>query len=261
VSRSPAPIGARLAGSRVFIGLLLLCACVAVWQLVTTVGSVSSFLVPPPAAVAGVFVSVMTSGTTYSALGITMVEIVAALALAGGLALAIGVPVGWYRLTQQAYEPLLANLAAVPLVILYPVFAVVFGIGPLSKVMFGAATAFFPVVLAVVSGVAATNESLVASARSMGARGLTLLRVTAIPSALPVIVGGLRLGLTLATLAVVGGEFIAGTRGLGYLLASAGEAFETRKVYAYVLLTLLLAIVLNSAFGLLVWLSRKVEER
>ncbi|HZV48264.1 MAG TPA: ABC transporter permease subunit [Candidatus Dormibacteraeota bacterium] len=254
-------IGTRLMGSRVFIGLGLLCVCVAVWQVVTAVGGVNSFLVPSPAAVALVLVSVLTTGTTYSALGTTIVEIVAALVLAGGFALAIGIPVGWHRLTQHAYEPLLANLAAIPLVILYPVFAVIFGIGPLSKVAFGAATAFFPVVLAVVSGVAATNQSLIVSARSMGARGLTLLLITAIPSALPVIVSGLRLGLTLATLAVVGGEFIAGTQGLGYLLASAGEAFETKKVYAYVVLTLLLAIGLNVAFGLLVWLSRKVEER
>lgn len=259
VPSRPAPSWARLGGNRVVIGLVLLVVAVAVWQVMTAVGRVNPLLLPSPSAVAVAFASTVASPATYAALLTTVTEIVAALVLAGAVALAIGVPVGWYRATQQAYEPLLANLAAVPLVILYPVFAVVFGIGPLSKVTFAATTAFFPMVLAVVSGISATNETLIASARSMGARGWTLLRVTALPSALPDIVGGFRLGLTLATLGVVGGEFIAGTAGLGYLLASAGQAFQTVQVYAYVIITLCLAIALNVVFGLAVRLGGRAE--
>lgn len=252
---------ARLGGSRIVVGLVLLALCVAVWEGVTAAGSVSPFLVPTPTAVATAFVSTLSSWATYSALARTVVEIVVALALAGSLALAIGIPVGWFRATREAYEPLLANLAAIPVVILYPVFALIFGIGSLSKVTFAATTAFFPVILSVVSGVASTSESLIASARSMGANGWTLLRVTALPSALPDIVAGFRLGLTLATLGAVGGEFIAGSAGLGYLLASAGQAFHTKEVYAYVVLTLLLAIALNVGFGLLVRAIRQVDAR
>lgn len=255
------PLWLRLLSNRAVIGLVLFALCVAVWEGFTAAGSVNPFLVPTPAGAATALGAVLSSATTYVAVATTTVEIVVALALAGALALAIGVPTGWRRLTREAYQPLFANLGAIPLIILYPVFVVIFGIGSVSKVTFGATAAFFPVVLATVSGVSATNESLIFSARSMGASGWTLLRVTALPSALPDIIGGFRLGLTLATLGVVGGEFIAGSAGLGYLLASAGQAFQTKQVYAYVLLTLALAVVLNLGFGLLVTPMRRVHAR
>jgi NitT/TauT family transport system permease protein len=197
---------ARLLSSRTFIGVALFALCVAVWEGFTAARSVSPFLVPSPAGVTAALSDVMASSSTYTAVATTTIEIAAALGLAGALALAIGVPVGWRRLTRDAYQPLFANLGAIPLVILYPVFVVIFGIGLVSKVAFGATAAFFPVVLATVSGVSATSESLIFSARSMGASGWTLLRVTALPSALPDIIGGFRLGLTLATLGIVGGS-------------------------------------------------------
>ena len=221
------------------------------WFAMSAAEVVDPFLLPSPIDVGVDLSAVLADESTYPHLLTTVSQIFTAFLIAAVAGIVIGLPVGWYRMAQRAYEPVLANIYAVPLVILYPVIALIFGIGSTSKVVFGALYAFFPVVLATVSAVALVDQDLVSAGRSMGARGLDLFRVVVVPAARPRIVAGLRLGLILATLAVVGGQFIAGTEGLGYLLATAGQSFQTVEMFAYILLTLALAAALNGLMAAL----------
>jgi NitT/TauT family transport system permease protein len=109
--------------------------------------------------------------------------------------------------------------------------------------------------------VAAIDTTLLTASRSMGARPAQLFRLVVFPAALPQIGNGLRLGIVFASLAVVGGEFIGGSGGLGHLLAAAGQAFQTPDEYAYVVVTLALTIALQLVVAGLIRLSEKGEHR
>jgi ABC-type nitrate/sulfonate/bicarbonate transport system permease component len=233
----------------IYLGVPL--AVLAGWFLLAASGTVNPFLLPAPDDVAGKFQSVLTDSRTYPHLWTTVRQIFTAFLLAAVVGIGIGLPIGWYQVLRRAYEPVLATVYAVPLVVLYPVIALLFGIGATSKIVFGALYAFFPVVLGTISAVSLVDRNLVAAGRSMGARGLTLFRTVVLPAAAPRIMAGLRLGVILATLAVVGGQYIAGTSGLGYLLATAGQSFQTVQMFAYILLTLALAALINGLMAAL----------
>lgn len=230
---------------RVLAVAALLAFFAIVWFVLAGLGAFSAFLLPSPATVGGALGRILGQGGTYSAVLTTVWEVLAAFALAVVGGLAVGIPVGLRRATRDAYEPVIANLAAVPIVVIYPVFLAILGVGSPSKVVFGAVTAFFAVALATTIGVGSIDPTLLRASRSMGARGARLFRVVIFPAALPQIRNGMKLGIVLATLAVVAGEFIGGSGGLGYLLASAGQAFKTPDVYAYMIVTLALAVVLQ----------------
>lgn len=221
------------------------------WLVLAATGAVDPFLLPAPADVAGSLQTVVTDSRTYPHLWTTVRQIFTAFLIAAIAGIGIGLPIGWYQTLRRAYEPVLATVYAVPLVVLYPVIALLFGIGATSKIVFGGLYAFFPIVLGTVSAVSLVDRNLVSAGRSMGARGLTLFRTVVLPAAAPRIMTGLRLGVILATLAVVGGQYIAGTSGLGYLLATAGQSFQTVEMFAYIVLTLALAALINGLMAAL----------
>ena len=224
---------------------------IAAWFALTISKFVDPLLLPAPRDVAFALGDTLVQSNTYDELGRTVVEILLAFAIAAILGVGIGLPIGWYRTMERAYTSVLGNIYSIPLIVLYPVIALVFGIGSPSKIVFGGLYAFFPIILAVIAGVAGVDQTLISAGRSMGAGGRSLLRTIVIPAAMPRIMVGLRLGLVLATIAVVGGQFIAGSSGLGYLLATTGQTFQTVQMFAYIILTLGLAAVLNGFLALL----------
>ena len=244
-------------GAEVVPYVLFVVALVAIWWLLVALNVTSEFLLPSPPSVADELGTVVAAQATWSAVGTTIIEIVAAFGMAAIAGTLFGIPIGWYRTLRGAYEPLLGNLYAVPLIVLYPVFALALGLGSTSKIVFGAVYGFFPVAIATVAGVAIVNPVLVTAGRSMGARRLSLLRTIIIPAALPEITSGLRLGLVLVTLAVIGGEFIGGDAGLGYLLATAGQAFLTSEMFAYMIVTVCVAAALNTVLAIATQIPRR----
>jgi ABC-type nitrate/sulfonate/bicarbonate transport system permease component len=229
---------------------------VLVWWLASIVVD-QAFLLPAPGAVAEKFAELILEGETYSELAITLMEIFSAFAIAAAAGIPVGLAIGWYRLARKAYEPLLANLYAVPLVIFYPVFSLALGLGSASKIAFSAIYGFFPVAITTVASASSIRPSLVLAARSMGASGTQLLRTVVLPSTAPGIVAGLQLAMVLVTLGVIAGEFLAGSAGLGYLLATSGQAYRTVELFAYIAITLLVALFLNGCTALLAHIARR----
>lgn len=244
---------------RLLIVLALVGVVIGVWYLLTALAVFSAFLLPSPSTVGNALGRVLSQAATYHALWLTVWEILVAFAIATAAGLIVAVPAGLRASTRRAYEPMLANLAAVPLIVLYPVFMSVLGVGSASKVWFGAVTAFFPIALATLNGVAAIEPTLLTAGRAMGGRPVQLFRLVIFPAALPQIRNGLKLGIVFASLAVVAGEFIGGTGGLGHLLAAAGQAFQTPDEYAYIVVTLGLTMALQLVVAGLIRLSEKGE--
>ena len=194
-------------------------------------------------------------------IGLTLAEAGIALGLAVIAGVGLGLVIGASPLLRRAYEPLATGLAALPLVILYPVLAASLGVGPSSKIVLGALYAFFPLLIATMRAVGRVDEGLIASARAMGASRREIVLSVMMPAvSLPVIAAS-RVAWALALVTIIAAEFIAGANGVGYELAQASHLLNTPVLFAWVLLTVALTVLANLLFTLLTRLLLKGIER
>jgi ABC-type nitrate/sulfonate/bicarbonate transport system permease component len=224
-------------------------ALIAFWYYVGRSGLVNAIFLPQLPHVAGKFIQIVQSSTLYANLAVTLFELLVAVAIASSFGLTIGYLVGRSRYASLVFEPLLAGLFAIPLVVFLPLFILFFGIGVESKIAFGAAYAFFPIVLNTIGGIGQVDPRFVTVARSMGANERQLFRRVLLPAALPVIVTGLRIGCTIGFLAILGSEMIAGLRGLGSRIVTLAEGMNTAEMFAYIVFVIMLAMILNVALS------------
>ena len=241
---------------------VVLVAVLLPWWAVTAAGAVAPLTLPPPATVASALGELLADpGTWASAVAVTVGRTASGFGLAALVAVPLGVFLGRSRLLGRAYEPLLATLAAVPLVVLYPVLSATLGIGTASKVTLGCLYAFFPIAIAAVRAAGQVDPELLTAMRSMGAAPSRLAGSVVLPSALPGIVSGLRVGLGLALVTVIAAEFIAGDAGVGYRLAAAGQGYRSADLFAWVALAVVLTIVVNALFTLFATLLERSIRR
>ena len=221
------------------LGLVLL------WHLATTAWHVSPLLLPRPALVVAKAWSLIVSLEFLDPLAQTAGEVAAAFAIAASSGLIVGAFVARAGLRVQVAEPLLTAINAVPAILFFPLFTLLFGLGGGSKIALGATIGFFPIVLNTISGLSNVERILVTAAVSMGASRMALLRHVLLPAAFPSVLAGLRIGMTLSFLAVLGGETIASFDGLGHQIADAAESMEAAAMYAYILIVIGVAALLN----------------
>ncbi|GIM89771.1 ABC transporter permease [Paractinoplanes toevensis] len=220
------------------------------WWLLTATGATNPLILPPLDEVAAA-VKAQDPATWVAAMAVTTVRATIGFAVATVLAVPLGVLIGRSETLNRAYEPLLATIAAVPLVVLYPVLAATLGLGTASKVALGGLYAFFPIAIATIRAVRQTDPGLLTAMRSMGASRARLISAVVVPSALPGIVAGLRVGFGLALVTVIAGEFIAGDDGVGYQLAASSQGYQSADLFAWVVLAVALTIVVNTVFTFL----------
>jgi ABC-type nitrate/sulfonate/bicarbonate transport system permease component len=155
------------------------------------------------------------------------------------LAIVVGVVLGLLLATNTTVrdyvEPWVSFLYAVPLVAITPLFIVVFGIGPTSKQIVIFLVAVFIIVVNTEVGVLSTDPNLIEAARSFGASRLQIFRKVLLPAALPFIVAGLRLGLARGLVGVVVAEFFGSRAGLGFLIQTSSQTFDTASLFVGVL--------------------------
>jgi ABC-type nitrate/sulfonate/bicarbonate transport system permease component len=214
------------------------------WYLATRT-SVRALLLPPPELVWREMQVLWTSGRLWSAMAVTLTTIAQAYVLAVAAGLAVGFLVTRSRALVQIFEPVLTGMFAVPLTLFFPLFVVFFGIGPESKIAYGATTCFFPIALNTIAGFASVDEHYLRAARAMGASSLDQFRYIYLPAALPVTVTGLRIGFFICIAAVLGGETLAAISGIGKSIALAAELMETARLYAWIAYVVSISVTLN----------------
>ena len=229
-----------------------------IWQLLTSLGAVPVLVLPSPRSVGAALHGILSDpAAVLASVARTVAEAGIAFAIAAVVGVTVGVAVGLSRVLRQTYEPLLANLNAIPLVILYPVLAALLGLGSASKVALGAMYAFFPIVIAAIRATGHVDRDLITAALAMGAGRRRVLVHVILPAISDPLISGLRAGLGLALVTVVAGEFIAGSAGLGYQLAASSEGFHAPVLFAWLLIIVVLILVLNACFTALTHLSQK----
>jgi NitT/TauT family transport system permease protein/taurine transport system permease protein len=189
-----------------------------------------------------------------NALTHTVLELALALIIALSLGGVLGLVLGGFKVLRVIFLPIFASAYAIPLVILYPVLTVWIGIGPESKVIFGAMYGFFPMLLATAAGIQTVDKNYLLAARSMGATRQQLMLQILLPAALPAVLSGMRVGSAMTAIGVVVAEMVASTAGIGFLITQNRTMFNTAEVYFGVFLVLVLA-------GAIDWLIHLLERR
>ncbi len=206
---------------------------VVAWQLVVLVSGFPIFVLPGPVVVAERFVRAWTDGTMWPHVAQTLLEILLGFALGATLALLAGVLLARSRLAERLLSPYLVAAQATPILALAPLIVLWFGSGLLSKLVITTLIVFFPVAVATMVGIRGVDPRLLEMARSFRATGWQVIARIEVPAALPAILGGMRVGVTLAVIGAIVAEWAGGERGLGVLINIArGSLFDIPLMFA-----------------------------
>jgi NitT/TauT family transport system permease protein len=215
------------------------------WKGIVVVTGLRPFILPPPETVAGRFVTALADGTIAPHLAVTLIEVALGFIVGAGLALVVGYALARSAVVERLLSPYLVAAQATPILALAPLFALWFGSGLLGKVVICALIVFFPVAVATMVGIRSVDARLLELGRSLRATRRQILTTLEIPAALPNILGGMRVGVTLAVVGAIVGEWAGAERGLGVLINLArGSLFDTPLMFAALLTIALVGIAL-----------------
>jgi NitT/TauT family transport system permease protein len=229
--------GAALSVVGAVVGFVLL------WQLVVLASGFPPFILPPPLAVAERFVSAWGDGTIWPHFATTLGEIALGFAVGATAAVVLGYALARSAVVERVLSPYLVAAQATPILALAPLIALWFGPGLLGKVLICALIVFFPVAVATMVGIRSVDARLLELGRSLRATRRQVLTTLEIPAALPSILGGMRVGVTLAVVGAIVGEWAGAERGLGVLINLArGSLFDIPLMFATLLTIALVGI-------------------
>ncbi len=217
------------------------------WWAVALLAHLPAFILPTPDQVARRAWEALRSGVLLRHTAYTLVEVLAGLALGLVTATLLGYLLSRSRTLEQLLSPYLVASQSVPIVAIAPLLIIWFGSGLTSKVLICALIVFFPMLVNTLVGLHAVPADLRDLMRSLGATRWQTLRYLEIPAALPVFLGGVRIGATLSVIGAVVGEFVAADRGLGFLINLARGRYDTPMVFVAVFTLIGMALALYGA--------------
>jgi ABC-type nitrate/sulfonate/bicarbonate transport system permease component len=217
----------------------------AAWYWSTATGSVSRLFLPAPEAVWRALLQLVVTWQFWSAVEVTLITVAQAYAIAVVVGIAAGYLISRSRYRMDVLEPILAGLFTIPITLFFPIFILFFGIGTGSKVAYGATYAFFPIALNTIAAFANVEPHFLRAAKSMGASRWNAFRHVLVPSALPLLLSGMRIGFFICFAAVLGGETLSSVAGIGRNIALSAELMEPARMYAWITFVVLTALILN----------------
>jgi ABC-type nitrate/sulfonate/bicarbonate transport system permease component len=226
-------------------------ALLVLWYLATTRWGVSHLLLPNPVQVYAELKDVLGSGEFIPDLRVTLTELAVAFVISSISGVTVGYLLSRSQFLIRVFEPLLAGVYSIPIILFLPLYVLFFGLGPASKIALGTTISFFPIALNTIAGFGYVDRIYVVAARSMGASDFQLFRYVLLPAALPVILTGLRMGFIVALLSILGSETIASLAGLGHRIVHLAEAMDTARMFAYIAFAVAIAAFLNIAVTML----------
>jgi NitT/TauT family transport system permease protein len=224
-----------------------LAVAVILWYLVALLGHFPAFILPTPGLVWQRFWQVLLDGTLLRNALVTLQEVLAGLALGVITATVLGYLLAKSRSVERFLSPYIVASQSVPTVAIAPLLVIWFGPGLFSKVLVCALIVFFPVLVNTIVGVRSVPEDLRDLMRSLQATRWQTFRLLEVPAALPVFLGGLRIGATLSVIGAVVGEFVGADSGLGFMINRARGQYDTALVFVAVLALAIMALSLYGA--------------
>jgi ABC-type nitrate/sulfonate/bicarbonate transport system permease component len=212
----------------------------AVWEAIAASGLLYRDVVPSSIRVVVALATLLASPDFYYNIELTVTEVLISVALGAGAGIIVGLVLGVDRFAGKAFEPYLHYVAPTPKIVFLPILLVLFGVGPGSKIAMGALSCFFPMALSVATGVREIDAVLLRVGRSFNLSLGQTIRKIYLPSLVPPIATGLKLGLGVAIIGCLLAEIKMSNRGLGFMVMQYYAQFRIPAMYA----------VLIAAFGL-----------
>jgi NitT/TauT family transport system permease protein len=236
MTRHPStPVRPRRIGDSGIGGLACLVVFFATWEIVTTIGLVPDDVLPRFSSVATTWWDLLFSGElvrqTASSLSRQLVGFSAAVVFG----VSLGIVMARYRTVDDFAGPLITMILPIPKAALIPLVMLWFGIGDAAKTIIVFLGTILPIVVSAYHGAASVDHVYIWSARSMGDDGLALLWRVILRAALPEIMAGMRMGLIISLIVLVGAEMLAGQGGLGWLIFYSLDNGAYRVTYAAML--------------------------
>jgi len=225
------------------VGLASFVFILAAVEVLIRAGLINRYIVPLPSEVLASFGRVVVEEDILHRFLVTAWECLAAGVLLTAFGVAIGVFLHRVRLFRLACETWIAAMASAPLVLLYPLFLVLFGRNTLTIIMMAFIAGLAPVILKTIEGLSATRRVLIDVGRSFKLTPAQQFWKILLPSALPSIFVGIRLGLIFALINVVGVEFLINFGGLGQLINELAERYDLAGMYAAICFVILVSVV------------------
>jgi NitT/TauT family transport system permease protein len=248
-------VAAWLRRLRLVLTPLSLLLALVLWEGLVRVAQLPPFILPSPGRVAARFVQAVSDGTLLRHTATTLLEVTLGLLAGTLLATLIGYAIAKSPLFEKLVAPYLVASQAIPIVAIAPLLVIWFGPGIFTKVLICSLIVFFPVLVNTVVGLRAVPDDLRALMRSLRATRWQNLKYLEIPAALPVFLGGLRIGATLSVIGAVIGELVAADRGLGFLINVGRGQYDTALVFVAAFTLVTLALLL---YGVVIGLERRL---
>jgi NitT/TauT family transport system permease protein len=233
------------------------------WFLLARLGNIPPFFLPTPDLVWSRFVDALQDGSLVRNGLSTLEKIILGLVSGVGTATLLGYLLAKSPLLERLLTPFIVASQSIPVVAIAPLLIIWFGSGMISKVLICALIVFFPVLINTVVGLRAVPANLRQLMRVLRATRWQTFRLLEVPAALPVFLGGLRIGATLSVIGAVVGEFMAPDRGLGRIINEARGRYDTALVFVAVFTLVAMALVLYGLVALaerrLLWWQRRPE--
>jgi NitT/TauT family transport system permease protein len=244
---------------RLAAALLSLAAFLVAWKVLTVLTGTPDYILPAPEVVGARALRAIGSGVLWQHTAVTLSEILLGFAVGAVSAVAVGTALGKSVVVERVLSPYIVAAQSVPILALAPLLDIWFGGGLLARVLICALIVFFPIAIATMVGIRSADPLLAEMLRSLGASPGQLTVRLEIPSALPVIFGGLRVGVTLAVIGAVVAEWAGASSGLGVLINIANQGLFDTPLMFVALATL--AVIGIAFHGLVVVAERRLVAR
>lgn len=223
------------------------------WESASRWSGLPAFILPSPVAVFNRTVRAIQDGTLIRHTLATLLEVLGGLFLGTISAVILGYGLAKSRTVERFLSPYIVASQSIPIVAIAPLLVIWFGPGQLSKIMISALIVFFPILINTIVGIRSVPDDLRDLMRSLRATHWQVFSRLEVPAAMPVLLGGLKVGATLSVIGAVVGEFVGANEGLGFLINIGRGVYDTTLVYTAVIALVALAMTL---FSLVVLLER-----
>ena len=240
----------RLGQSDPILTALLVLGFLLAWQIAVAVANVPTWLVPPPTSIAATLVR-----DFYPLLlkhtWVTLQEILLGFIIGGSLGVALGIVLTYSPRAERLFSPFVLAVQTTPKIALAPLFVVWFGFGITSKIIIVALIAFFPLMISAVAGFSIQDYGIEELMHSLTATRRQTFLLARLPLALPNLFAGVRIAIVQCVVGAVAAEYVGAKEGLGYLVIYTGSLLQTDRMFAVLVILVLLGLVLYWAAVLL----------
>lgn len=242
---------------RVVFAALNLGTFFLIWQLVATYGNVPTLYLPSVTAVLDALVEMHNEGILWGNLGISLWIYLFGMAISLAIAIPAGLLIGGIPVLDKALSTYVWAIYTMPRIVLMPILLLWIGINDAARIWIIVLSAVPATLVVIMEGIKTVDNSLLVAGRSFGANRRQLFTKVVVPSTVPFIATGVRMGVSRGLLGLFIGEIFTGVNGIGYIITLAQKTFDSAELYAMLLVFVLFCVAMVSATQ---WFERKVME-